>query len=93
MKKNIIFISVFTVIAIGLLFYSTNSKKSKTIRQIQKPEAIDIILNTKNHSSEDFLKTLDENFLITWANAIRVNQSTFNYNNNNYYSQGGKRIS
>lgn len=89
-KRNLILISVISVIAIGLVIYKTKQKPKAIL--IKKPEAIHIILNTYNHSSEDFLNTLEEDFLITWANAARVNQGVFQYKNNNYFTKGGKRV-
>lgn len=81
MKKALFIIIVLAGLGVGyyFLFYKLDKKKA-------------ILILVKDDSSRDatMLGSFDENFVISWATAIRRGSPDFSYNGKNYTTSTGK---
>lgn len=88
-NKSIYIISGLIVLIGGYFIYD---KFYKVISRT-KQESIDLIVLSKNHANKDnFLDTFDDNFLMTWANAIDKKLQSFKYQGKTYNVLGGKQL-
>lgn len=83
--------TTFKVIAVLILvgggyFLYTRILKNKN------SDDISVILMSGNANNKALLLTFEPAFLSSWANAIKNNESTFEYKAKSYNTKGGKSI-
>jgi len=89
--KNKIYIGVALTILLtgGYLVYNKFLKKQKRTKQ----ENIAIIVeNNYSRNVNNALSSFEPDFLNEWANAILLENKSFNYKGKNYNTQGGTAI-
>ena len=86
MNKNVKGLLVVVVMgaAVGAVYFLTHKDKRTYAKKILE----------YNGSSQPYawLLTLDEGYLKAWAIALAKGQQQFTYNNQQYYTQGGKKV-
>jgi len=98
MKKNkLILIGIISLLGVSTLSYfllkRKNNSNSSSEKVMSKTEAIALIVNEKkSNNPNNALQNFDENFLNSWANAIKNQKTVFTYNNKNYNTVGGRAV-
>lgn len=82
MKK--IFIAIIILIILTVCYF--------VFFRITKEKAVKIISGANSARSTTALDGMDEEYLISWANAIRWKRAVFSHQGKNYLTETGKSI-
>jgi hypothetical protein len=86
MKDNTVkYIALAILVAGGYFLYTRVTANKKT-------GDVDSIINSGNHSNKMFLETLQPEFIKAWADAVRANATTFQFNGKTISTKGGKTV-
>jgi hypothetical protein len=96
MDKKKIFIAIGVTAGAVVLFLIGKKmffpKQDSPANFETKSVAASYIVTTGNHTNVDAVMGFDDDYVTSWAKAIKAGQKTFEYNGTTYNIKGGKSV-